>query len=76
MVVKFNFFAIGSILYVSFNFKVLVFLEDLPHFGSGDNEIFFLLKAIFKQNIEMSKITLKAGDGIRILVKDVLVDFG
>jgi hypothetical protein len=48
LVVEFDFFAITGFLYKSFDFKVLIFLENLPHLLSGKDEIFLFLKPLLE----------------------------
>ena len=76
LVVKLYFFTILGFLYESFNLNVLVFLENLPHLLSGVNEVFLLLKPLFEYDIKIGEQSFKAGNDVRILVDNVLIDFG
>jgi hypothetical protein len=55
---------------------MVVFLEQLPHFLSGKDEILLLLKSVSENNVKVAEFALKAREDVRIEVNYVLVDFG
>ena len=76
LVVGFNLATVLGFLCVSLDFDVVVFLEQLPDFFSGEDEIFLLLESVSEDDVEVAEFAFEAWKDVRIEINNVLVDFG
>ena len=76
LVVGFNLATVLGFLCVSLDFDVVVFLEQLPDFFSGEDEIFLLLESVSEDDVEVGEFAFEAWKDVRIEINNVLVDFG